>query len=64
MVGWHHQFNGYEIGQTPGDGEGQRGLACCGPWGSQKVRHDLMTEPQKQQGVALRAMAITNAVEL
>ena len=24
MVGWHHQFNGCELGQTPGDGEGQR----------------------------------------
>ena len=31
MVGWYHQFNGHE--QTPGDGEGQRGLAFCSPWG-------------------------------
>ena len=23
MVGWHHQFNGHELGQTLGDGEGQ-----------------------------------------
>ena len=23
MVGWHHQFNGHELEQTPGDGEGQ-----------------------------------------
>ena len=22
MVGWHHWFNEYELGQTPGDGEG------------------------------------------
>ena len=22
MVGWHHQFNGYELGQTLKDGEG------------------------------------------
>jgi len=28
MVGCHHQFNGHELGQTPGDGEGQGGLAC------------------------------------
>ena len=21
MVGWHHQFNGHELGQTLGDGE-------------------------------------------
>jgi len=20
MVGWHHQCNGHELGQTPGDG--------------------------------------------
>ena len=20
MVGWHHQFNGHELGQIPGDG--------------------------------------------
>ena len=33
MVGWHHQCNGHELGQTSGDGEGQVGLACCSPWG-------------------------------
>jgi len=33
MVGWHHQFNGHELGQTLGDGEGQGSLACCSPWG-------------------------------
>ena len=34
MVGWHQQRNGHELEQTPGDGEGQGGLACyslCGP---------------------------------
>ena len=29
MPGWHHQCNGYELGQTLGDDEGQRGLTCC-----------------------------------
>ena len=33
MVGRHHQFNGYELGQTLGDSEGQRGLEYCSPWG-------------------------------
>ena len=33
MVGWHHQFNGNEFEQTPGDGEGQGSLVCCSPWG-------------------------------
>ena len=30
MVGLHHQCNEHELGQTPGDGEGQGGLGCCG----------------------------------
>ena len=33
MVGWHHRLNGHESGQTPGAGDGQGGLACCGSWG-------------------------------
>ena len=33
MVGWHHQLSGYEFGQTPGVGDGQGGLVCCGSWG-------------------------------
>ena len=31
MVGWHHQLNGHEFEQTPGDCEGQGSLACCSP---------------------------------
>ena len=39
MAGWHHQFNGRELGQTPGDGEGQGGLARHSPWGCKvKIR--------------------------
>ena len=30
MVGWHHQCNEHEPGQTPGDGKGQEGLAVHG----------------------------------
>ena len=33
MTGWHHQCNAHKFGQTLGDGEGQRGLECYGPWG-------------------------------
>ena len=32
MVGWHHQHNGHGFGWTPGVGDGQGGLACCGSW--------------------------------
>ena len=31
MVGWHHQLNGHEFEQTPGDGEGPGSLAHCSP---------------------------------
>ena len=47
MVGWHHQLNGHEFQQTPGDSEGQGSLACCSPWGP-RVRHDLLTEQQEK----------------
>ena len=40
MVGWHHRLNGHGFEWTPGVGDGQGGLACCGSWGSQRVRHD------------------------
>ena len=33
MAGQHHLFNGHELGQTPGDSEGQGGLLCYSPWG-------------------------------
>ena len=33
IVGWQHWFNGHEFEQTPGDGKGQRSLACCSLWG-------------------------------
>ena len=33
MVGWHRWLNGHEFEQALGDGEGQRSLACCSPWG-------------------------------
>ena len=33
MVGWHHRLDGHGFGWTPGVGDGQGGLACCGSWG-------------------------------
>ena len=39
MVGWHHRLNGHESEQTLGDGEEQRSLVCCSPWGH-RVRND------------------------
>ena len=39
MVGWHHQLDGHEFEQALGVGDGQGSLACCSPWGSQRVGH-------------------------
>ena len=33
LDGWHHRLDGHGFGWTPGVGDGQGGLACCGPWG-------------------------------
>ena len=41
MAGWHHWLNGHESEWTPGVGDGQGGLACCGPWGCKELN---MTE--------------------
>ena len=32
-AGWHHRLDEHEFEWTPGDGDGQRGLACCDSWG-------------------------------
>ena len=36
MVGWHHRLNGHEFEQALGVGDGQGGLAWCGPWDRKK----------------------------
>ena len=43
MVGWHHRLNGHEFGQTPGVGDGQAGLACCGSGG--RKESDMTKQP-------------------
>ena len=48
MVRWHHQLNGHEFEQAVGVGNGQRGLACCSPWGckeSDTTERLACTEP-------------------
>ena len=37
MVRWHHQLNGHEFEQVPGDGEGQGSLACYNLWGHKEL---------------------------
>ena len=33
VVEWHHQLNGHGSEESPGVGDGQGGLVCCGLWG-------------------------------
>ena len=42
IVGWHQRLNGHGFGWTPGVGDGQGGLACCGSWGH---KESYTTEP-------------------
>ena len=37
MAGWHHSLNGHGFRWTLGVGDGQGGLACCGPWGRKEL---------------------------
>ena len=36
MAGWHHRLDGRESEWTPGVGDGQGGLVCCGSWGCEE----------------------------
>ena len=37
MAGWHHRLDGHEFEWTPGDDDGQGGLACCNSWGRKEL---------------------------
>ena len=37
MAGWLHGLDGRESEWTPGDGDGQGGLACCDSWGRKEL---------------------------
>ena len=37
MVGWHHQLDGHGFGWTPGFGDRQGSLVCCGSWGRKEL---------------------------
>ena len=60
MVGWHHQLNGHEFEQVPGDGEGQGSLVCYSPWSHnvttrQKQGHNEFKIKSHTEQKALRA---------
>ena len=53
MVEWLHLLGGHEFEQTWRDSEGQQSLACCSPWGSQRVRHNLASEQQHRDQLTM-----------
>ena len=60
MVGWHHRFDGHEFEQALGDGEGQRSLACCSPWGHKETdmteRLNTTTKSTNDKNVSLYSL--------
>ena len=50
MCGWHHRLNGHELGQTPGDGEGQGSLTCFSPWGREESDTTWQLNKDNSQG--------------
>ena len=50
LVGWHHQRDGYEFEQTPGD-EGQESLACYSPWSRKESDTTQRLNSNKSQSV-------------
>ena len=49
MAGGHHRCNAHELGQTIGDGEGQRGLECYSPWG--RKESDTTGQPNNNNSI-------------
>ena len=37
MAGWHYRLDGREFECTPGDRDGQGGLARCDSWGHKEL---------------------------
>ena len=45
-----------ELGQTPGDGEGQGGLVCCSPWG--RKESDMTGQLNSNNNLEITSMRI------
>ena len=52
-VGWHHWLDGRGFGWTPGVGDGQGGLVCCGSWCHKESE---MTERLNWTGVSIKML--------
>ena len=51
MDGWHHRWNGHELEQISGDGEGQRSLVGYSQWGHKES--DLPEDTHRTYNVVL-----------
>ena len=56
MAGCHHWLDGRESEWTPGVGDGQGGLACCGSW---SCKESDTTEAMTNLGSVLKSRDIT-----
>ena len=54
MVGRHHQLNGHEFEQMPGDSKGQGSLAC---YSSRGHKESDMTEQLNNNGISKDAIS-------
>ena len=63
MVGWHHQLDGHEFEQTPGDGDGQGSLVCCSPWGC-KESDTIESELNWAEGLSLFLKILIHIAQL
>ena len=52
MVGWHHQLNGHEFEQTPGENEGQGSLESYNPWGRKESDATWQLNSNNKSGFA------------
>ena len=51
MVGWHKRFNGHELEQAPGVGDGQGSLVCCSPW--DRKESDMIEQLNRLTGITI-----------
>ena len=51
MIEWHHQFDGHEFEQAPGDGKGQGSLVCFSAWG--RKESDMTERPNNSKRAEL-----------
>ena len=54
VVGWQHQLERHGFGWTPGVGDGQGGLACCGSWGHSWTCLSDWTETETEMSAIVR----------